>query len=154
MNFTAVLAAALCLFAPAGQAQEKLEVTIEGLSGDTLPDEVAFCIPDPQQHQTQGPNVSPGLSWSAGPEGTQSYAVIMVDPDVPAGDALDKFNKEGQTIADSDERQNFYHWVLLDIPATTTSLPKGADSQGVTPKGKPLGRPQTASVSSMTTPFS
>jgi Raf kinase inhibitor-like YbhB/YbcL family protein len=63
----------------------------------------------------------------------------MVDPDVPAGDALDKFNKEGQTIDEGDERQNFYHWVLVDIPAGTTSLAKGADSTEVTMKGKPLG---------------
>ena len=120
-------------------AQEKLDVTIEGLQGENLPDKAAFCVPDPAERQKPGQNVSPALSWSTGPAGTQSYAVIMVDPDVPAGDAMDKFNKEGQTIAANDERQNFYHWVLVDIPAGTTSLAEGADSSGITPKGKPIG---------------
>jgi Raf kinase inhibitor-like YbhB/YbcL family protein len=63
----------------------------------------------------------------------------MVDPDVPAGDAMDRFNQEGQTITEEDERQNFYHWVLVDIPAGTTGLAKGADSEGITDKGKPIG---------------
>ena len=124
----------------AGFAQPKLDVTIEGLEGQSLPDEAAFCIPDAAAHQTSGKNVQPGISWSAGPEGTQSYAIILVDPDVPAGEAMDKFNKEGQTIGADEERQNFYHWVLVDIPAGTTSLAEGADSGEVTPKGKKPGK--------------
>jgi len=117
-------------------AQQKLDVTIEGLQGEALPDEAAFCIPDPAQHQTSGKNVQPAISWSAGPEGTQSYAIIMVDPDVPT--EFENFNKEGATLAADMKRQNFYHWVLVDIPASTTSLPAGADTGEKSPKK--LGR--------------
>jgi Raf kinase inhibitor-like YbhB/YbcL family protein len=51
--------------------------------------------------------VSPELSWSEGPAGTQSYAVMMFDPDAPTG-------------------SGFWHWVAWDIPPDTTSLPTGA----------------------------
>lgn len=50
--------------------------------------------------------VSPPLSWTAGPAGTLSYAVVMVGPD-----------NAGAPSA--------YHWVIWDIPATTTDLPEG-----------------------------
>jgi Raf kinase inhibitor-like YbhB/YbcL family protein len=51
--------------------------------------------------------VSPELSWSPGPAGTQSYAVLMFDPDAPTG-------------------SGFWHWVAWDIPPDTTSLPTDA----------------------------
>jgi Raf kinase inhibitor-like YbhB/YbcL family protein len=50
--------------------------------------------------------VSPPLSWTPGPAGTLSYAVVMVGPD-EAGAA------------------SAYHWVIWDIPATTTDLTEG-----------------------------
>src|SRR5207302_6401950 len=86
---------------------------------------------------TLGPNKNPEISWSNGPSGTESYAVIVVDPDVPA--AFDVVNKEGKTIPASLRRIDFYHWILVDIPATTTSIPAGVDSSGVTPHGKKPG---------------
>lgn len=134
------LLAGLVLLPAGAFAQAKLDVTVGGLQGATLPDAAAFCVPDAEKHQISGKNISPAISWSAGPEGTQSYAILMVDPDVPAGEAMDKFNKEGQTIGEDEERQNFYHWVLVDIPAGTTSLAEGADSSEVTPKGKKPGK--------------
>ena len=53
-----------------------------------------------------GTSVSPPLSWTAGPPATLSYAVVMVGPDFT-----------GAVSA--------YHWVIWDIPATTTHLPEG-----------------------------
>ena len=57
---------------------------------------------------------SPALTWKEAPAGTQSFVLIMDDPDapMPAG---------------------FTHWVLADIPASTTQLPEGftVDSVGV-----------------------
>jgi Raf kinase inhibitor-like YbhB/YbcL family protein len=73
--------------------------------GETIPD----------QYTCNGANISPPLSWEGAPPGTQSFAVIMDDPDAPSGD--------------------FVHWVLYDIAATTTSLqaavPAGEQVPGV-----------------------
>jgi Raf kinase inhibitor-like YbhB/YbcL family protein len=54
-----------------------------------------------------GGNVSPALSWSDAPKGTKSFALSVYDPDAPTG-------------------SGFWHWVMFDIPATVTSLPKNA----------------------------
>jgi len=52
-------------------------------------------------------NRFPGLSWSAGPASTKTYAVIMQDTDA---------NRGGNPIL---------HWTMYNIPASTTSLPAG-----------------------------
>jgi Raf kinase inhibitor-like YbhB/YbcL family protein len=59
-----------------------------------------------------GKNISPALSWSGAPKGTKSFAINVYDPDAPTG-------------------SGFWHWVVFNIPADTTSLPKGAGD----PKG-------------------
>lgn len=116
---------------------ETLSVTIEDWTdGKPIPVPNAFCAPDPN-HATMGGNRSPAISWSAGPEGTESYAIICHDPDVPS--VGDNVNQEDKTVSADLPRVDFYHWVLVDIPATVTSLAGGADSDGITPKGKEPG---------------
>ena len=56
----------------------------------------------------EGGNVSPALSWSGAPAGTQSFALLVHDPDAPTGGA------------------GWWHWVVYDIPATATAIAQGA----------------------------
>lgn len=50
-----------------------------------------------------GKNESPQLSWKNAPKGTKSFAITMYDPDAPTG-------------------SGWWHWVMFDLPANTTSL--------------------------------
>jgi len=57
-----------------------------------------------------GENVSPPLAWSNVPDGTRSFALIMVDPEGRGGLGVD-------------------HWTAYGIPASTTGFAEGATSQ-------------------------
>lgn len=59
----------------------------------------------PAAHSCDGAGESIPLSWSGAPANTQRYAVVMRD----------------RTLGDEDN----YHWVIWDIPASTTWLPHG-----------------------------
>jgi Raf kinase inhibitor-like YbhB/YbcL family protein len=114
-----------------------LTVTVAGLeAGGRLPLSSAYCTPNPL-HPAEH-NISPAVSWSAGPPGTRSYALIMTDLDVPKD--LSRINKPGVTIGPDEPRVPFIHWVLVDIKPNITSLPKGADSTGFIPRGNRVGR--------------
>lgn len=102
--------------------------------GQPIPARFAFCRPDPETHATLSDNRSPHLAWSGAPEGTKSFVLLCCDPDVPS--KPDDVNQEGRTVPADLPRVDFYHWVLIDIPAAVTELQEGADSDGVTPKGK------------------
>lgn len=68
-----------------------------------------------------GEDISPQLSWSGFPAGTQSFAITVYDPDAP-------------TLS------GFWHWAVADVPVTTTELATGAgDESG---SGLPAGAVQ------------
>lgn len=73
--------------------------------------------PIPSKYTCDSINVSPPLSWQFVPAGTQSFVLIMDDPDAPGG--------------------TWDHWIVYDIPASITSLPEntGASGDGNLPLG-------------------
>lgn len=66
----------------------------------------------PEQHSCFGDNLSPPLEWSGVPEGAQSLLLFVYDPDAGA--------ESGATVP-----QGFVHWVVYNIPPTTTGYPEG-----------------------------
>jgi Raf kinase inhibitor-like YbhB/YbcL family protein len=134
-----LIAALLMGVSTAGGAvdPQTLTVTVAGLEPDgRLPLDAAYCTPTPLAPGEH--NISPAVSWSAGPPGTRSYALIMTDLDVPRD--LSRINKPGVTIGPDEPRVPFIHWVLIDIKPNVTSLRKGADSIGFVPRGNRIGR--------------
>jgi Raf kinase inhibitor-like YbhB/YbcL family protein len=82
--------------------------------------------PIPERHTANtygchGANESPQLQWSHAPAGTKSFAVTMFDPYQPPV-------------------SGWWHWVVYDLPATTTQLPRKAGDPGS--PGMPQGAKQ------------
>jgi Raf kinase inhibitor-like YbhB/YbcL family protein len=94
----------------------------------------AFCAPDPAAHVMMSKNRNPAFSWSEVPSGAKSLALICHDPDVPS--KPDDVNQEGRTIPADLPRVEFFHWVLVDLPATAAGIKEGEYSDGITPRGK------------------
>jgi Raf kinase inhibitor-like YbhB/YbcL family protein len=123
------------LAAPSAAAQT-LKVRVDTIkNGGVIPPQYAFCIPDGQGHAGPGLNKSPRISWSKGPHGTKSYAVMVYDTDSPK-EQREKMNQDGMTLTAAVPRQTFYHLVLVDIPPRATLLPEAAESDARVPHGK------------------
>jgi len=103
-----------------------------------IDEKFAFCKPDGKGKTEPGGNVNPQVSWSKAPAGTKSFALIVVDPDVPA--TFDDANQVGKTLPADMKRQDFYHWVLVDIPANISRIEEEQDSSGHQDGGKPVGK--------------
>ncbi|THJ36016.1 YbhB/YbcL family Raf kinase inhibitor-like protein [Lampropedia aestuarii] len=102
--------------------------------GQPIAGEFAFAVPDASNHVALSSNRNPHLAWSDVPAGTQSFVVVCHDPDVPSKG--DDVNQEGKTVPADLPRVDFYHWLLLDIPAATTEIQAGSQADGVIARGK------------------
>ena len=56
----------------------------------------------PGKYTCDGMDISPPLTWTSGPEGTKTFALICDDPDAPMG--------------------TWVHWVLFNLPADITEF--------------------------------
>jgi len=73
----------------------------------------------PSHFTCDGADCSPTLVWTDPPRGTESFALIMEDPDAPRG--------------------TWVHWVLYDIPASERELPEGVEPHDTLPSGARQG---------------
>ncbi len=78
----------------------------------------------PSEFSCKGNDTSPALTWTEPPAGTQSFALIMDDPDAPMG--------------------TWVHWVIFNIPASSRGFLAGTPTdanlsdgslQGITSAG-------------------
>ena len=76
-----------------------------------------------------GGNRNPHLAWSEVPDGTQSFALLCMDPDVPT-------DADPHPIPRDQPRTDFIHWVMVDLPTSVTHIAAGACSDGFEKGGK------------------
>jgi hypothetical protein len=98
-------------FVPEQGGAMSLQITSSAFpAGDTIP----------KKFTCDGPDVSPKLAWADSPPKTQSFALIMDDPDAPVG--------------------TWVHWVLYDLPADAKELSEGVAKQEQLSNGARQGR--------------
>lgn len=73
----------------------------------------------PKKFTCSGPDVSPQLSWTEPPVGARTFALLVDDPDAPAG--------------------NWNHWTMWNLPASARSLPEGVGKSQRLPDGSEQG---------------
>lgn len=80
-------------------------------------------------------NLNPHLAWSEVPKGTRSLALICHDFDVPS--RADDVNQADREVPSDLPRVDFFHWVLVDLPASLSAIGEGEFSRGFSARGKP-----------------
>jgi Raf kinase inhibitor-like YbhB/YbcL family protein len=70
----------------------------------------------PARYTCEGEDISPPLSWSGVPDGTESLVLIVDDPDAPDPKA---------------PKMTWVHWVLYNLPPTARGLPEAVATDGL-----------------------
>ncbi len=73
----------------------------------------------PEQYTCDGAGINPPLQISNVPEGTKSLVLLMSDPDIP------------DSVKQSRNIEKFDHWVVFNMPATTTMIGEDATPSGM-----------------------
>jgi Raf kinase inhibitor-like YbhB/YbcL family protein len=86
-------------------------------------------------------NVTPHLAWTEVPASAKSFAIAVIDTDVPS--KPDDVNVEGRDVPRHLPRVEFVHWLMANIPLECRELGEGACGEGVVARGKkdPIGPP-------------
>jgi hypothetical protein len=69
----------------------------------------------PKRFTCEAADISPALTWTGPPAGTESFAIIEDDPDAPSG--------------------TFVHWLVYDLPAAYRQLTEGLSRNEQMPGG-------------------
>lgn len=107
--FASVLGVAVCAARGEAAAPVRLELRSPAF---------AAMAAIPARYTCEGDDVSPPLSWTGVPEGTQSLVLIVDDPDAPDP---------------AKPTRIWVHWLVFNIPPTTTGLPEAASAAGLPP---------------------
>lgn len=96
--------------------------TSRGLAQEFRLSTPAFAdgAPIPKRYTADGENASPSLTWWEPPEGTESFALVVEDPDSPKG--------------------RFVHWLAWNLPATRRDLPERYPAEAQLRDGVRQGR--------------
>lgn len=97
---------------PAPAPFEGIDLLSFALTSSTLTD----GTPMPEAATARGGSLSPDLAWEGFPEGTASFMLTCFDPDAPIP-------------------SGWWHWAILDIPASMTHLDEGAGASDLTLDG-------------------
>jgi Raf kinase inhibitor-like YbhB/YbcL family protein len=102
-------------------------------NGDRIPPRHAAGLPGrPLAPQACGENVNPHLAWCDLPAGTASLVLLAHDFDMPAGAAAGA----AAELPPHAPREDFFHWVLVDLPPRPAAIAEGAVSRGFVPGGR------------------
>lgn len=106
--FCCFLIAAICIF---GGLKAFSADTFQVTSQDIIPHQLLNKAHVYNANGCLGDNISPQLSWSNAPQGTQSFAIICHDPDAP-------------------RPHGWYHWLVVNIPLSINQISAGGKIEG------------------------
>lgn len=116
-----MMVSGLALAQPGGQKKGPPPPAMR-MTSSSFPD--GSVIPDKYTQQAGPEAVSPELSWSDVPPGTETFVLLLHDPDVSMGKKLDDVT----------------HWIAWNIPGTARMLPEGVKPEAKMPDGMVQGQ--------------
>lgn len=103
-------------------------------NGDAIPARFAAGRPNGAGGAVLSDNLNPHLAWAEVPAGTKSFVLICHDFDVPS--RADDVNQPGREVPADLPRTDFFHWIVVDLPAGLGTVAEGEASGGFTARGK------------------